>query len=196
MIFFHHRIVCLGFSLETEATTPWLNLKLQERTKMKLLVTMIFKLAVTILRILFSLVFGKTQKSLPKPFETSIYVIDGDTVGIPGTDMRIRLHGIDAPEKRQKQGAAATQFLKNLALKHKITVKPLEYDKYGRIVATLFRGDNVNLNASMVAHGYALAEVRYTRAYVKLQKEARRSKLGLWKDGGIQDPRAWRNTHA
>lgn len=121
------------------------------------------------------------------------YVIDGDTLA--AEDTRIRIHGMDAPETGQPQGNAATRHMRALVSGRLITVYPLETDVYGRLVARVtVRG--IDLGAQMVADGYAVVPRESRRLYGHLERQARRAKKGLWRNGRIQDPKAWRRAHS
>jgi endonuclease YncB( thermonuclease family) len=125
-------------------------------------------------------------------------VTDGDTIEIHGQD--IRLHGIDAPESRQRcyrpdgslwrcgQKAA-------LALDRRIGNGPVrctwsEKDRYGRLIGTCYRQGR-DLNAWMVANGWAMAYRRYSRDYVPEEQAARRHDRGIW-NGEFVPPWDWR----
>jgi endonuclease YncB( thermonuclease family) len=161
------------------------------------LIVLVVKLVCFLLGLVLKPLFGKRKTKLPRPFEAQVYVVDGDTVGICGTDTRIRLYGIDAPERGQSTGHLSTRFLKNLALNQILQFKPLAVDRYGRIVAQVYRKcDGLDVNAEMVKQGYALADTRYSRSYDRLQKVARRNKRGLWRFGRIEDPKSWRQANS
>ncbi|WFS07666.1 thermonuclease family protein [Methylobacterium sp. 391_Methyba4] len=125
-------------------------------------------------------------------------VIDGDTVVIRGT--RIRLHGIDAPESAQLcQNAAGKSYrcgqVAALALADRIgaaniSCEPHDTDRYGRTVAVCRKGEE-DLNAWMVSQGYATAYQRYSRDYVGAETTARALKRGLWA-GTFDPPSDWR----
>lgn len=122
------------------------------------------------------------------------FVIDGDTLGFDGR--RVRLFGIDAPERDHRQGPAATRALRELMAVHDTTtllIEPVSQDGYGRLVARVFTADGVDLGAEMVATGFARAARAFSRDYVRAETAARRHGLGLWgQEGGIDDPAAWR----
>ncbi len=61
-------------------------------------------------------------------------VADGDTITVMhnGKGERIRLHGIDCPEKRQAFGNRAKQFTSKLVFGKTITVQLVDRDRYGR----------------------------------------------------------------
>lgn len=134
-------------------------------------------------------------------------VIDGDTVQLEDRE-RVRLIGIDAPESRHNpklardrdrtgkdyrtiiaMGEKATKFTKSLveAKKVKLEFDVEKRDRYGRLLAYVYLEDGRMLNAELVKEGYAQIytfppNVRYVDMFLKLQKEARENKRGLWKD--------------
>ncbi len=58
-----------------------------------------------------------------------------------GKGERIRLHGIDCPEKRQAFGNRAKQFTSRLVFGKTVTVQVLDRDRYGRTVGVVLSGD-------------------------------------------------------
>jgi len=124
-------------------------------------------------------------------------VVDGDTVKIHGE--RVRLHGIDAPESaqqcRQKGRHWPCGRRAAFALADRIGRRPVrcdgrERDRYGRLVAVCYQG-GTDLNAWMVREGWALAYRRYSREYVTEEREARKSRSGVWR-GEFTTPWDWR----
>lgn len=123
--------------------------------------------------------------------------IDGDTLVLGRA--RIRLHGIDAPESAQRCrargrlwacGREATRALARLIGRKQIACEERDRDRYGRIVAVCTAAGQ-DLNAWMVAEGWALAYRRYSRAYVAAERRARAAKRGVWR-GQIVAPWDWR----
>ncbi len=124
-------------------------------------------------------------------------VIDGDTIDVNGT--RIRFHGIDAPEGRQscrvdgrmqRCGQRATRALANKIAGRPVVCTPRGRDRYKRVIAVCYAGDE-NLNAWMVANGWAMAYLRYSYSYVPEELSARLSKHGIWQ-GDFIAPWDWR----
>ena len=121
-------------------------------------------------------------------------VVDGDTVYIKdGT--KIRLHGIDTPERDQPYGKQATRALEGL-IKTKIFVLERDTDRYGRLVGVLYTPDGLNVNLEMVCGGHAWWYERYARFDSDLedcQESAQETRLGLWaEDDDPVAPWEWR----
>ena len=124
-------------------------------------------------------------------------VVDGDTLEIGG--VRIRLHGVDAPESRQTCIAAgrrwpcgerATRALAGRIAGRTVACEERDRDRYGRIVAVCRHGGQ-DVNAWMVSQGLALAYRRYSRDYVAEEASARDARLGMWR-GDFVPPWDWR----
>ena len=125
-------------------------------------------------------------------------VIDGDTVEVLG--LRIRMHGIDAPESAQRCldasgrsygcGRVATTALASMTGRSTVECRVLDMDRYGRLIGVCYRGD-VNLNAWMVRDGHAMAYRRYSGDYVAHEDAARTDRIGIWQ-GRFVAPWDWR----
>lgn len=114
-------------------------------------------------------------------------VSDGDTVDIliAGRAVRIRLFGIDCPEKRQPFGAAAKKFTSSLVFGREVTVRVHDTDRYGRTVGEVVLSDGRSLNRELVQAGLAWWYRRYAPDEPELEKleaEARAARKGLWGD--------------
>lgn len=124
-----------------------------------------------------------------------IKVSDGDTVILLDSDNtkhKIRLHGIDAPEKGQPYGNKAKEYLSGLIFDKTVKVDSKGTDQYKRVLGVIYLGDS-NINAEMVRSGYAW-NYKYSKDkyYIKLQEKAKADKRGLWKDKNSIDPWLWR----
>lgn len=114
--------------------------------------------------VFFAALFLLTAKS------RAIYitrVIDGDTVqGLwRGKLVTIRLYGIDAPELDQNGGQRSRAELERLCLGRWCTMRDIQRDKYGRIVA------DIGVNGEMVRSGWAFAYM--SRRFADLERSAR-----------------------
>ena len=125
-------------------------------------------------------------------------ITDGDSIRIG--NLRIRIHGIDAPERRQlcqsaqgeerHCGQASTHALAALVGQRTVRCLKRDVDRYGRLVAQCFAG-STDLGAEQVRQGWAVAYRRYSRAYVAEEGQARRARRGIWA-GEFQMPWDWR----
>jgi endonuclease YncB( thermonuclease family) len=115
-----------------------------------------------------------------------VKVVDGDTIDVlqDRTTVRIRLNGIDAPERGQAFGNRAKQFVLGVAARQTVTVEIRDVDRYGRSVGDEFLPDGRNLNREIVAAGYAGWYRKYSKdqSLGRLEEEARRGRRGLWQD--------------
>lgn len=130
-------------------------------------------------------------------------VIDGDTIEILGK--RIRLSGIDAAESSQwcfdasgneyRCGRDAAFRLDDMLKGKVVRCVEKDRDRYRRIVAECFfthqTEGEVNINATMVIRGDAVAYRRYSKAYIAHEDKARALKRGMWQ-GEFQMPWDWR----
>ncbi|MDV3351408.1 thermonuclease family protein [Leptothoe sp. LEGE 181152] len=131
----------------------------------------------------------------------SIY--DGDTLRVTdGTkEIKLRLCGVDAPEKDQPMGVASRDHLRALVDQGEggqIIVVPIEKDRYGRTVADLFieLGDDeeIHLNSQMVMDGMAYHYERYSsscpqpQVLVMAEDIAKEQSAGVWANPGAEKP--------
>ena len=112
-----------------------------------------------------------------------VRVIDGDTliVKVQGAALHIRLVGVDAPESDQPLGDTARKELAGLIGGQQCVLVYEEGDKYGRLVAHLWIGDQY-VNAEMVKRGMAWFDSASAPDDLLdlYQQEAREAKRGLW----------------
>ena len=135
----------------------------------------------------------------PDDFLTVAKVVDGDTFWADnGTEkgLKVRLIGIDAPEARRVfnkevgyYGPEAKVYLTKLLANKKVRlvsdVDPL--DQYGRTLSYVYLEDGTFVNAELIKNGYAVLmtippNVAFADHFAGLQREARNSLPGLWKE--------------
>jgi endonuclease YncB( thermonuclease family) len=134
-------------------------------------------------------------------------VVDGDSLEIAG--VRVRLNGIDAPERDQdcrdgdgrtySCGRAAMRALTDAIAGRSVTCTPVQVDRYDRDVARCTVDDadrgEADLAEIMVRGGHALDYARHSRGrYAAAEREARDARRGLWA-GSFEAPAAWRQQH-
>ncbi len=111
-------------------------------------------------------------------------IIDGDTIVIGGGE-RVRLLGIDAPEKGDFFYKESKQRLEQLIEKRNVILgkEGDNKDKYGRLLRYAF-ADDININLKMVEEGYAICyfyeKSIYQETCRKLEEKAQNEKIGIW----------------
>lgn len=122
-------------------------------------------------------------------------IADGDTltVLVDKVGVKVRLEGIDAPERAQPFGARSREKLSELVFGKTVRVVTYGTDRYGRTLGVVFI-DGENVNAKMVESGLAWHYKRYSSdaELDRLEREARREKRGLWRDQAPVEPWNWR----
>ena len=158
-------------------------------TKKKLIILIIIS------SIFFILTYNDVRSENINKISGFAKVVDGDTIKI--NSKKIRLYGIDAPEKKQKCkktyltisfmsftkdymcGEVSTQKLIKKINKQKLNCNILDVDRYKRLIGECFKR-NINLNSWMVSNGYAVAYRKYSKKYVSDEINAKNNKLGIW----------------
>ena len=158
-------------------------------TKKKLIILIIISF------IFFILTYNDVRSENINKISGFAKVVDGDTIKI--NSKKIRLYGIDAPEKKQKCkktyltisfmsftkdymcGEVSTQKLIKKINKQKLNCNILDVDRYKRLIGECFKR-NINLNSWMVSNGYAVAYRKYSKKYVSDEINAKNNKLGIW----------------
>lgn len=130
-----------------------------------------------------------------------VHVADGDTITVEpaegGDRVKIRLHGIDAPESRQAYGQAAKGFVVEAVLFKPVDIEEKAIDKYGRTVAVVHVADTT-LQEMLLASGYAWVWTRYCKNckdWVAIERTAVKAKRGLWQDEEPVAPWIWRRAN-
>ena len=128
-------------------------------------------------------------------------VSDGDTLTAftaNGTKLKVRLHGIDAPEaphgklRGQPFGESSQKVLEQKVLRQKVTLEILGVDRYHRLLCVVRLGSR-SMNEAMVQEGWAWAYRKYLKGsaaleFLILEQDARRRGIGLWQDSDPQPP--------
>lgn len=114
-----------------------------------------------------------------------VSLADGDTftVLVGGhRQVKVRLHGVDCPERRQDFGSRAQQFTSSLIAGKVVRVQVKNKDRYGRTIGIVQLDNNRVLNEELLKAGMAWHYKRYdqSREWAKLELQARTQKKGLW----------------
>lgn len=126
-----------------------------------------------------------------------IGVLDGDTIEVLHNRKaeRIRLYGIDCPEKAQAFGTRAKQTTSELVFGRRVTVEGHGQDKYKRTLGDVFLSDGTHVNRELVAQGWCWWYQKYAPEdliLAGLEAAARFAKKGLWADPAPVPPWEYR----
>lgn len=129
-------------------------------------------------------------------------ITDGDTITVldnTNVQHKVRLAGIDAPEKKQPFGQKSNQSLSDCAYDKTAVVEGNKLDRYGRLVGkVLVSGLDCNLrqiNLGLAWHykKYMNEQAQDDRlTYAQAEDDARSKKTGLWSDANSMPPWEWR----
>jgi len=114
-----------------------------------------------------------------------VSVLDGDTIEVLHNTLaeRIRLSGIDCPEKGQAFGKRAKQAASELVLGGEVTLQTHGHDKYKRTLADVLLLDGTNVNHTLAEEGWCWWYRKYApgdTVLEGLENEAREGRKGLW----------------
>ncbi|MDO5607192.1 MAG: thermonuclease family protein [Capnocytophaga sp.] len=128
---------------------------------------------------------------------TVTQISDGDSfVALTGdkTEVRLRIHGIDAPEKGQPYSQKSKQQLSDYIFRKQVYIQIEDTDRYGRKVVKVFTPDSTDVGLQMIRSGLAWHYTAYdnSKNYAAAEKEARQKQLGLWNDSNPTPPWKWR----
>jgi len=153
--------------------------------------------------LLVSLFFAFIDAKAEVLVGTVVGITDGDTITVldkDNSEHKVRLMGIDAPEKTQDFGAASKQALSNYIYQKTVTVDYKKLDKYQRKVGKVIL-DKQDICLEMIEIGMAWHYKDYEKEqskadrdlYSKAELKARESRIGLWQDIKAIEPSAFRH---
>lgn len=125
-----------------------------------------------------------------------ISIIDGDTYDalIQGNrTIRVRMEGIDAPEKGMPFYQKSKKYLAGLCFGKLVTIHITGIDKHERFLAYTYLEDGKELSQEMIKSGFAWHFKKYNSAFIlsELEMEAKALRKGLWIDKNPMSP--WEN---
>lgn len=120
-------------------------------------------------------------------------IVDGDTLDLLTAEkqtIRLRLHGIDCPERGQAYGAAAKTYTAAKCAGAAVLASVVSTDRNGRSVADVSLPNGESLNRELVRAGLAWWEPRFSKdkTLEALEAEARAARRGLWADLDTKAP--------
>ncbi len=135
-----------------------------------------------------------------------VKVVDGDTLYVLDANYKqhkIRLAGIDAPERKQAYGLASRKHLASIVAGKQVTVEYQKRDRYGGIVGKVLlvvvfhtSGDEIDVCLKQVKAGFAWHYKKYQheqrredqKLYAVAEANARDARLGLWRENNPIPP--------
>jgi endonuclease YncB( thermonuclease family) len=124
-----------------------------------------------------------------------VYVLDGDSIVVDSDDrkrIKVRLIGIDAPEKEQWFASQSRQNLIRVLENKAVKISGKGTDQYGRLLAEVY-ADNENVNVLQVKTGNAWCYKRCrTKNYNLAEISARKNGVGLWRKQNPEPPWKYR----
>ncbi|NJI71956.1 thermonuclease family protein [Sphingobacterium kitahiroshimense] len=122
-----------------------------------------------------------------------VRVADGDTITIldsTNTQLRVRLYGVDAPEKGQDFSNVAKQFISDLCFSKIVSIDIKDIDRYGRTVGIVWTADSTNLNLELLRSGLAWHYKIFDNSddFAQAEHLARINKVGLWREPNAAPP--------
>jgi len=119
-------------------------------------------------------------------YDPTTRLTDGDTLTVLDSDNvqhKIRLHGIDAPEKGQAFGTKSQAALATKVFSQTVRVEVIDVDRYRREVGRIYLGDRF-INLEMVRDGFAWRYPQYDKPgeFSAAESAAREHGRGLWAD--------------
>lgn len=126
-----------------------------------------------------------------------VTVLDGDTLEVVTADgrrVRIRLEGIDCPERGEPFSNVARSFTRQLAFDRTVQVEVRDVDRYGRLVARV-TSEGKDLSQALVAAGLAThyTVFRFDPRLEETERRVRAERRGMWAQGLPRPPTAERD---
>jgi endonuclease YncB( thermonuclease family) len=127
----------------------------------------------------------------------AVKIADGDTFTllVNGHDqVKIRIDGIDAPEKGQAFGNRAKEYLSSMIWEKELTVSVTKKDRYGRSISKVSTPSITDVGLEMIKAGFAWQYRDYNneKAYADAESLAQQNRKGLWLDNNPKRPQDYR----
>ena len=126
-----------------------------------------------------------------------VSVLDGDTIEVLHNrhPERIRLSGIDCPEKGQQYGHQAKQATVEMVFGKEVLLQTYGRDRSGHILADVRLPDGTHVNHTLVKNGWCWWYRQYAprnTELARLEQHAREATQGLWGSPTHVPPWEWR----
>lgn len=160
----------------------------------------ILKIRFAFLVSIFALLFSTITFARSEITGKVVKVADGDTITVlaPGNQqVKVRLYGIDCPERKQAFGQRARQFTVQRVAGENVRVEIMDHDRYGRIVGVVYAENGQNVNRELLSAGMAWVYAQFCKAsfcneWKRIEQNAKRAGVGLWVEKNPLPPWEWR----
>lgn len=135
----------------------------------------------------------KAPNNIPQKFTGKVIkIVDGDTFDVLTDNketVRIRMNGIDCPERKQAYYQVCKDMLSAFIFGKNVVLISNSKDRYRRVLADVYF-ENRNINLLMIQKGFAWHYKKYSKdeEMAKAEIEARKAKIGLWKNADAIAP--------
>lgn len=165
----------------------------------------------TVPRLFFALLIGMLSSQASALRGTVVGITDGDTITILDSshiEHKVRLGGVDAPEKTQPFGNASKRHLSDLVYGKSVRVDGSKTDRYGRLIGKIYVqpsscpkcGMTLDANLAQITAGLAWWYRKYAAEqseedqgrYEFAESEAKARRIGLWREANSIAPWDWR----
>lgn len=153
----------------------------------------------SILLLLLSCTTSKKQADTAEPGlrGRAVKIVDGDTFDLllpEERTVRIRLHGVDCPERGQDYGKAAKEAFGEMMRDQQLRVVTVDSDRYGRVVGEVYTSSGMWVSLELVKRGMAWHYLAYSsdERLAQAEREARAASVGLWSQPRPVAPWDWR----
>ena len=139
-----------------------------------------------------------SANAFPEKTGTVVKIVDGDTFDLLTENkktIRVRMYGIDCPEKKQAFYQSAKNALARFIFKKHVRLVITGHDRNGRLIAWVYYNGQ-NINTSMIRDGFAWHFKKYAADLnlATAEKEARLAKRGIWQIPGAIAPWEFRKS--
>ena len=154
-------------------------------------------------RIVFSLLFFLLLSAPAWALSGRVVgVADGDTITVLTAikqQIKVRLYGIDCPEKKQAYGDRAKELTEAVVFGKIVRVEVMGHDLYGRTLGIVYGPGGPALNRELLMNGLAWVYKKYCKRpecvrWRNDETAARSARQGLWSDGSPTPPWVYRKT--
>lgn len=144
--------------------------------------------------------FDQTKQDLDYIYGKVVKIYDGDTYELlteSQESLKVRMEGIDAPERDMPYYRVSRQYLSDLIFKKVVKFHKTSVDIHGRSLGFTYLEDGTDVNLKMLEAGMVWHFKRYNsyKSYAGAEDKAKALSLGLWQEANPTPPWQFRKQH-